>query len=133
MIKFLIGLVIVVGLAMGGWQLYQYWGTFKDKEAPAAVTASVATDAPLTGMNPKLEPALEAARQRGATGLRDFLKTYGRGIADPRKASIELDYVVLVAQTNPGEARRVYAKVKERVGPNSPVYTRVKQLEKTYQ
>jgi hypothetical protein len=41
--------------------------------------------------------------------------------------------VVLLAQSSPGEARREFAKVKSRVPPGSPVYNRVKQLEKTYE
>ncbi len=65
-------------------------------------------------MPPSLQPALDAARQRGAAGLRDFLTTYGNTINDPRRASIELDYVVLLAPSNPTEARRIFAKVKGR-------------------
>ena len=37
--KFLITLVIVVGLSLGAWQLYQYWGNFKEKEPVAAAPA----------------------------------------------------------------------------------------------
>jgi hypothetical protein len=76
---------------------------------------------------------LEIARNRGATGLRDFLARYGKNIDDPRRAWIELDYVVLLAQSSPGEARREFAKVKSRIQSDSPVYNRVKQLEKTYE
>jgi hypothetical protein len=76
---------------------------------------------------------LEVARKRGAAGLHDFLAMYGNTISDPCRAWIELDYVVLVAQSNPGEARRQFAKVKSRAQPGSPVYDRVKQLEKTYE
>ena len=134
--RFLVGLIIIVGLALGAWQLYEYWGNFKDKEPTATVAATASVDisgTQLPGMLPKLQPVLEVAEKRGAPGLRDFLNMYGNTISDPRRAWIELDYVVLLAQSSPGEARRQFAKVKSRVQPGSPVYDRVKQLEKTYE
>ena len=134
--KFIIGLIIVVGLSLGAYQLYEYWGKFKEPDAVAAAPAPAIPDVSgdqLPGLLPRLQPALEAAQKRGAVGLREFLTTYGNTVADPRRAWIELDYVVLVAQTDPGEARRVFAKVKSRVTPTSPVYPRLQQLEKTYE
>ena len=50
-----------------------------------------------------------------------------------RLAEIELDYVVLIGSTNPQEARRLFTVVKQRTSTNSPVFPRVKRLEKTYQ
>jgi hypothetical protein len=133
--KFIITVVIVVGLSLGAWQLYQYWGTFKEKEAPpaAAPAATVSSGMGLPGMPISLQSALDASQQRGANGLRDFLTQYGKTINDPRLAWIQLDYVVLVTPSDPAEARRVFQKVKSRVSPGSPVYDRVKQLEKTYE
>jgi len=54
-------------------------------------------------------------------------------VEDPRKAWIELDFCVAVAREDPAEARRVFAAVKERIGPASPVWPRMKELEKTYE
>ena len=132
--KFVIAVVIILGLALGAMQLNDYWGTFKHKDTSSArERPPEIPDDQLAGMPPSLQPALDAARQRGASGLRDFLTTYGNTISDPRRAAIELDYVVLVAPSNPSEARRVFAKVKGRLQSNSPVYDRLKQLEKTYE
>jgi len=133
--KFLVGLVIVVGLSLGVWQLHEYWGQFKAKEpesAAATVPMEVSGDQ-LPGLPSKLQSALDMARSRGAAGLHDFLATYGNKIEDPRRAWIELDYVVLLAQSSPGAARQEFAKIKSRVPPDSPVFNRVKQLEKTYE
>jgi hypothetical protein len=131
--RFLVGLIIVVGLSLGAWQLHQYWGLFKEKKPAAAAPAPPdVSGGQLPGMPPGLQRVLDAARQRGAPGLHDFLTMYGNTISDPRRAWIELDYVVLLAQSSPGEARREFAKIKSRVPPGSPVYYRVKQLEKTY-
>ena len=80
-----------------------------------------------------LEGPLDAAEQHGAVALREFLAAHGNAIKDPRRAWIELDYVVLAGASDPGEARRVYSKVKARLTPDSPVYSRLKQLEKTYE
>jgi hypothetical protein len=134
LMKFLIALVIIVGLSLGAWQFYTYWGNYKAKDAPSErQRPAEIPDDQLEGMPSALQPALNAARERGAPGLKDFLSTYGNTINDPRRAAIELDYTVLIAPSNPSEARRAYAKVKARLQPTSPVYDRMKQLEKTYE
>ena len=87
----------------------------------------------LEGMPPSFEPALAAAQKQGAAGLRNFLANYGRSIRDPRLADIELDYVVLLSRQDPAEAKRVFEAVKVRTVMSSPVYGRIKKLEKTFQ
>jgi hypothetical protein len=131
--KFLIGLIIVVGLSLGIWQIQHYWGTFGEKPAAPAVPpqAEVIGDQ-LPGLPPGLDGALRMAEQQGAPALRAFLAAHAREIQDPRRAWIELDYVVLSGAIDPAEARRVFAEVKARLQPSSPVYDRMKQLEKTY-
>jgi hypothetical protein len=135
--KVFVNLIIVVGLSLLGWHAYKYWEDFNAKQAaanavaPAPAPEEIPGDQ-LPGMLPRLQPALNEARQRGAAGLHDFLQMYGNTIADPRRASIELDYVVLLAQSNPEAARKAFAKVKSRITSGSPLYTRVKDLEKTY-
>ncbi len=132
--KFVTAAVIIIGLALGVWQINNYWGTFnKHKHHSSDEDAvQIVADDQLPGMPESLEPSLAAARQRGADGLREFLTAYGNTISDPRRASIELDYTILVALRSPSEARRYFAKVKGRVDSSSPVYNRLKQLEKTY-
>jgi len=130
--KFVIAAVIIIGLSIGGWNLYVYWGNFKEKEAPAQTVMEIPATQ-LHGMPPKLEPILVESQRQGASGLHNFLTTYGKMMADPRLASIELDYVVLVAHSDPAEARKVFAKVKQRIGNSSPVRNRVQQLEKTFE
>jgi hypothetical protein len=129
--KFIVGAIIVIGLTVGGWRLFDYWQGFKEKEPVAA--APEMTPSQLKGMVPQLEAILVEAQKRGASGLRDFLITYGHTIKDPRLAWIELDYVVLVARTDLGEARRVFAKVKQRTLKGSPIRDRVRQLEKAFE
>ncbi|HWD20185.1 MAG TPA: hypothetical protein VHB20_13005 [Verrucomicrobiae bacterium] len=139
MTKFLLGVVIVVGLALGGWQIFEYWGKVKAANPdPNAQVVEAPPPAPsdgdsLTGMPENLEPIYQASKARGVAGLRDFLTIYGKSMSDPRLSWIQLDYVLLVAQSNPAEARRVFALVKNRTTSDSPVYRRVQLLAKTYE
>ena len=87
----------------------------------------------LPGLPWKLEASLQAARKQGAAGLRNRLKIHGQSVEDPRKAWIELDFCVAVSREDIAEAKRVFAAVKERIGPASPVYPRLKQLQAAYE
>jgi hypothetical protein len=131
----LIAALIILAVLYGGWHLFLYWDKVSHEEQVAQKQAVAQAIIPeqLPGLAQSFEPTLQAAQKQGAAGLRNWLKTYDRVVQDPRKAWIELDYCVLVARENPAEARRVFASVKDRTGPASPVYPRVKQLEKTYQ
>ena len=131
----LIGALIIIAVLYGGWQLFLYWEKVKNEEETQQKqdAAAMVMGDQLPGLAPALESALQAARKQGAAGLRNWLKTYGQSVEDPRKAWIELDYCVAVAREDPAEARRVFAAVKERIGPASPVWPRMKQLEKTYE
>lgn len=86
----------------------------------------------LPGMPAYLEPELQKARERGAEGLRRFLREHYFEIKDPRLAEIELDYVVLVGLTDREEARRVLERIGKRITPESPVYKRYRALLKNY-
>jgi hypothetical protein len=131
----LIAALIIIAACYGVWELFLYWEKVKnDREIEQKHEAAelVAGDQ-LPGLPEKLGPSLEAARKRGAAGLKTWLKTYGQRVDDPRKAWIELDYCVAVAREDPAEAKRVYAAVKERTPPTSQVWPRIKKLESAYQ
>jgi hypothetical protein len=126
---------MIIAVLYGGWELFLYWEKVKNEdetkqkqEAAVAVMGDT-----LPGLPNKLDASLQAARKQGAAGLRNWLKTYAQSVEDPRKAWIELDYCVAIAREDPAEARRVFAAVKDRIGPASPVWPRMKQLEKTYE
>jgi hypothetical protein len=130
----IIAALLIIGAIYGGWEFFLYWEKVKGeeeiKQKQAAAAAGIGDQLP--GMSSKLEPSLLAARKQGAAGLKRWLKAYGQSVDDPRKAWIELDYCVAVFREDPTEARRVFAAVKNRIGPASAVWPRVKQLEKTY-
>ena len=131
----LIAAVLIVLACYGVWELFLYWEKVKNEEATRQkqdASALVMGDQ-LPGMPSALEPSLQAAKKRGAAGLKSWLKAHNQSLEDPRKAWIELDYCVAVARDDVAEAKRVFAQVKERTPPTSPVWPRIQQLEKTYQ
>jgi hypothetical protein len=130
----LIAAVLIAIALFGGWNLFLYWEKVKNEEHEAKKqVVSTADGQHLPGLPPGLETTLQGAKQKGAAALGAWLKTYGDNVKDPRKAWIELDYVMLLSRENPAEARKIFASVKSRVREGSAVYPRVKELEKTYQ
>src|SRR4051812_22976311 len=135
MTKVLITIAIIVVVALGGWQIFEYWEKVqneKENEQKQAASSVVNPDA-LPGLPQAWDASLKAAQQHGAAALGNWLKTYGRGVQDPRKAWIELDYVLMITRDNPQEAKRIFADVKDRTPPTSPVWPRIHDLEKSYQ
>ena len=133
MTKLIAAFIIIVAL-FGGYHLFLYWERVKNEEETQkkqAVAAAVQGEN-LPGLPPGLEPSLKAAQQSSPAAFRKWLKTYDKALQDPRKAWIELDYCVAIAREDPSEARRAFAEVKKRTPPSSPVWPRVKALEKTY-
>jgi hypothetical protein len=134
--KIAISLLVAIAVLYGGFKIWEYWDKvshdrdISEQEAAAKLNYNPDT---LQGMPEELRQSYEIARGNGAVALGKWLKSVGDKVDDPRRASIELDYVVGIAQENPQEARRVFAEVKGRTTETSPVYPRVKALEKTYQ
>jgi len=135
MTKTLIIIVIVVAVGLGAWQLFDYWQKVQDEKDTDAQNAAAAVVNPqsLQGMPYTLEDSLRAAQQQGPDALGNWLKMYGPAIQDPRKAWIQLDYVLLLTRQNPQEAKRVFNDVKDRTLPTSPVWPRIQGMEKSYQ
>jgi hypothetical protein len=131
--------VIILAVVYGGWQLFFYWEKVKNEEETEKkqIAAAAVIGDQLPGMPPQLQfqldNSLRAAQSQGAAALKNWLDTYGRNVQDPRKAWIELDYCTLLSRQNTAEARRIFAEVKKRTPQTSPVWQRIKQIEKTYE
>jgi hypothetical protein len=134
MIKTLIIIVVAVAVGLGGWQLYEYWLKVQDEKAAAEkeAAAKVVNGYELPGVPYELQDSLNAAEQHGAVSLGSWLKLYDSKIQDPRKAWVELDYVVMITRYNPKEARRIFGEVKGRTQTNSPVWPRIQGMQNTY-
>jgi hypothetical protein len=135
MTKF-IGIAIIVLLLFGVYHLVMYYDKIqnqKESDEKQAASARVVGDS-LPGMPTRqLETSLRTAEHEGAAALGRWLKAYGENVQDPRRGWIELDYCVLIARESPAEARRIFAEVKQRTPPSSPLWPRVKELSKTYE
>ncbi len=127
--------VMILAALYGGWQLFFYWERVKNEEVQTEKDRKIAAVAgdQLPGVPFQLEPSLKSAQEKGPAGLTNWLKTYAQNIQDPRKAWIELDYALLLSRDNPAEAKRIFSAVKGRISESSPVWNRIKQLERTFQ
>lgn len=131
--KVLIVILVIAGAVFLGWKLTEQWQASKTEEEGKKPVITAAASTPMPGMRDSLEPALAEAQRKGTVGLRAFLDRYGKYIQDPKLGAIELDYAVLMLKENPVEAKKVFARVKARTPLSSPIYERVKLLEKTYE
>jgi hypothetical protein len=129
----LISILIILVVIWVGWKVYINWEQVRGEKATVERQVAVATPQQLEGMPPALEASLQAAERAGAAGLRGGLTKYGSSVQDPRRAWIELDCCVLLARDNPAEAKRLFAVIKHRTPASSPVYPRIKKLERTYE
>lgn len=136
--KAVISILIIVVVCFGAWKLNEYYTKVsQEDEAKRQAVAAAANikGEQLPGLPYQLEPSLQKAQQDGVKALKQWLETYRRSplVKDPRLAWIELDYVLLIKGSDPGEAKRVFADVKSRTQSDSPIYHRIKLLEKTFE
>ncbi len=131
----IITIFIIVVVCYCGYHLFRYWESMNDEEAnKKRESAELALQGDrLEGMPYQLQNSLQVAQRQGGTAMLDWLKNYGPLVQDPRKAWIEMDVCVAIVRENPAEARRIFKTVKNRIDQNSPVWPRVKQLEKTFE
>ena len=134
--KIVIALVAVIVVLAGAYKIWEYWDKVSHDrdiaEQEAAAKLNVSPDS-LPGLPENLRKSYETVRGNGPVALGKWLQQVGSQVDDPRKASIQLDYVVGIAATDPQEAKRVFADVKGRITKDSPVYPRMESLAKTYE
>jgi hypothetical protein len=132
--KIAIGILILAVVGFGGFKLWEYWDSTEQNKAAPDPTANVQAQS-LQGLPQGLEQPLQDAQAKGPEAFREFIDNIKKSplVKDPRLAWIELDYVVMLAGKDPAEARKVFRKVKERTPTDSPVYARIKSLEKTFE
>ena len=134
--KIVIAIALVIGAVLGGWKVFEYWDEVsKDREAKQQASTVQVDPTRLDGLPSQFETSLQEAYKKGAPGLKEWLLQSKRlpQIKDPRLAWIELDYVLMVTKDDPIEAKKIFAEIKQRTPPDSPVYQRIKTLEKNYE
>ena len=140
MIKVGTSIVIIALVLWGGYALWEKWQSYDTKQVEQQKQEEKVTSLnpdTLPGMPPAFiesyKKAEEASKKGDITALRNWLKIYGQRVDDPRRAWIELDYMVLISKSDPQEAKKIFADIKGRIPEDSPIMPRVKLLEKTYQ
>ena len=134
--KIAITILIIAGVFFGGYKLWEYWDSMKENESRAATSTVVQISSEqLPGLPRELEPSLQQAQKGGPKTMKAWLDKVksSRLVKEPRLGGIELDYVLIITKDDPLEAKRIFHDVKERTPPDSPLYPRIKALEKTYE
>jgi hypothetical protein len=134
--KAAISILIIIGFIFGVYKIWDYWDNLDRQKVQSIQKAEkeAVRGESLPGLPQALEADLTKAKADGPKATKAFLDRIKKSpkVADPRLAWIELDYVVAVSLQDPVEAKRAFREVKQRVTPDSPVYKRMKELEKTY-
>lgn len=130
-----IWVLIIAVVCYGAYLLFQQWDQARlehDGKKKAEATA-VVTGESLQGMPYPMESALRSAKDKGPVAFHAWFTANGKLLADPRKAWIELELCVAMSRENPSEAKKIFANVKNRVPPSSPAWSKMKELEKTFE
>ena len=130
-----IWVLIIVAAGYFAYLVFQQWDKARTEHENARQHAAAVAVRPeaLPGMPSQLDQSFLAAREKGPMAFRAWFNAYERQLADPRRAWIELELCVALARENPAEAKRIFAGVKGRVPPASPVWPKMKELEKTFE
>ena len=131
----LIWVLIAVAVAFVGYRIYLHWAQIQEERGSSrkpVLVVGVSGDS-LPGMPAHLDASCRAARDKSPTAFRAWFNANEKQLADPRKAWIELDLCVAIRRDSPAEAKEIFARVKKRVPPSSPVWPRMKELEKAFE
>ena len=130
-VYWVIGIVLVCFGVFKMWEVWDDYDKEKDIKAAEAAKREVKPEY-LSGMPGELRDSFDIAQKNGAVAMKNWMKAYGARLEDPRKAWIELDYMVLISKDDPVEAKKIFSMVQSRVATNSPVFPRVQQLRPTF-
>ena len=131
--KNLLWILIIVLLGWGSMKFSAYYSEVKRKSEGPTPEEIAAKSRELPSLTPQLEASPQQAKAGGAAAFKAWLDRYGNAVQDPRKADIELDYVQMLARSDPAGAKRLFATVRARIPADSILIDRVKKLEKIYQ
>ena len=135
--KIVIALIIFLMVAFLGYTLWDHWQEVNEQKRASQEAATGADIDPrkLPGLPQQLESKLDEAQRGGLVKFKVFIDGIKqlKDVKDPRLAWIELDYVVMLSHSNPVEAKKLFWEIKKRTPENSPIYPRIRTLEKTYE
>jgi hypothetical protein len=133
--KIALSILIIFGVCFGGWKIWDYWAKVREQENVVQEEPVELNPTSIPGLPYALEQKLTEAKQRGPKTFKQFIDAWKNSpeVKDPRLAWIELDYVTMIASSDPIEAKRIYLEVKQRIPTNSVIYPRIRSLAKAYE
>ena len=135
--KILISILIVLGIGVVGYKIWDQWNLVQEQAVADRKAAAGADINPelLDGLPHQLQSKAREAKEAGPETFKRFLEGCKRfpDVKDPRLAWMELDYVVMISSSDPIEAKKIFFEVKKRTPATSPIYPRIKSLEKSYE
>jgi len=133
--KIALSILIIFGVCFGGWKIWDYWAKVREQENVVQEEPVELNPTSIPGLPYALEQKLTEAKQRGPKTFKQFIDAWKSSpeVKDPRLAWIELDYVTMIASSDPIEAKRIYLDVKQRIPTNSVIYPRIRSLAKAYE
>ena len=135
--KVLISIFIVIVVVLGAFKLWDYWDKVSQEkeQSQKASDGSDVDPTQLQGVHWDVEQFYKEAQAKGPEAVKQFLDRFDKSpkFKDPRRAWMELDYVVSLTGSDPVEAKRRFNMVKERIKTNSVVYPRIRSMAKTYE
>jgi len=133
--KPLLAILIVLGVGFVGWRLFDYYGKVEAGKAAQNAEPEKINPDRLPGLPYQLDQKLREAQAAGPVAFKAFIDGLRRypDVKDPRLAWIELDYVLMISPIDPMEAKKLFAQIKKRTPPDSPIISRIRALEKTYE
>lgn len=131
--KNLLWILIIVLIGWGSTKFAAYYNEVKRKSEGPTPEEIAAKSRELPALSPQMESSLQQAKAGGAAAFKAWLDRYANSIQDPKRADIELDYVQMLARSDPAGARRLFATIRPRIPADSIIIDRVKKLEKIYQ
>jgi hypothetical protein len=135
--KVLVNILIALAVAFVGFKLFVHWDKAKEKRVQdeRAATGADINPEQLPGLPWQLASKVREAQQAGPAAFKrfiDYCKQHPE-TKDPRLAWLELDYVVMITASDPIEAKKLFHAIKKRTPADSPIYPRIRMLEKNYE
>ena len=131
--KNLLWILIIVLIGYGSTKFAAYYNEVQRKTQGPTPEEIAAKSREIPPLSPQLESSLQQAKAGGAATFKAWLDRYANSIQDPKRADVELDYVQMLARSDPAGAKRLFAIIRPRIPADSILIERVKKLEKVYQ
>jgi hypothetical protein len=126
--------LIIAVVVFIGYRFYLYWESFQEEHdrQKSAPVMNVSPES-LPGMPEQLQAGFHAAKSKSPAAFSAWFKANESELTDPSKAWVELDLCIAIRRDNPVEAKAIFARVKKRIPPSSPVWPRMKELENAFE